>query len=602
MSDVTTVGHYLVNDVMPPGYRVDGPITSKQLHNQLVTLAKADPSKYVETIQRLKRRGDEIATHEGISVGLDDIEPDYEARDAILHRTDRQLQKITDPTARQKAIVDAQKSLLDLTVKHKGSMTHMATSGARGNPAQLMKIVSTPLVANDPKKGPGSFLIRKSYSEGLSPAEYWTTTPEARANNVATVVSVAKPGELAKVMVANLQSKVVTQSDCGTKAGVHIPVDDPNVLDRYVADTSAGLPRNTLVTPAVAQTLRARGVRDLLVRSPMTCAAAQGVCQHCMGLDEKGQPRSIGINVGVRSAQAMTEPLTQMALSSKHAVLTIKEKKLEPSGFKGVLQLLEIPQNFQHEATLSPKTGVITNVEPAPQGGHYITVDTAKAYAGPSLTVIVKKGQHVESGDALTNGIPHPAKLVQHKGIGAGRQYFVNALDRVYGSEGVRLDRRHFELLAKTNMNTVRLLDVDDRHPEFLKGEPINYNAFQKAYSEKTSRKPLDEAVGEYLGEEVFHHTVGTKITPSLVAELKARGLRDIQVVLGAPRVEFVMRNFAMTPLMDRDWMGRLGHRYLKNSILQGVHQGEESDIHGTHPVPAYAYGAELRRQPDGSY
>lgn len=602
MSDVTTVGHYLVNDVMPVGHRVTGPITSKQLHGQLVALAKADPSKYVETIQRLKRRGDEIATHEGISVGLDDIEPDYEARDKILQNTETKLRSLSDPTARQKAIVDAQKELLDLTVKHPGSMTHMATSGARGNPAQLMKIIATPLVANDPKKGPGSFLIGRSYAEGLSPAEYWTTTPEARANNVATVVSVAKPGELAKVMVANLQSKVVTQSDCGTKAGVHLPADNANILDRYVADTSNGLPRNTLITPMIAQTLRAKNAKDVFVRSPMTCAAAQGVCQHCMGLDEKGQHRSIGINVGVRAAQAMTEPLTQMALSSKHAVLTIKEKTLEPSGFKGVLQLLEIPQNFQHEAALSPKTGLVTNVEAAPQGGHFVTVDTVKTYAGPNLTVVVKKGDHVESGDALTNGIPHPAKLVQHKGIGAGRQYFVNALDKVYRSEGVGLDRRHFELLAKTNMNTVRLLDVDDRHPEFLKGEPINYNAFHKAYSEKTSRKPLDEAVGELLGEEVFHHTVGTKITPSLVSELKARGLREIQVVLGAPRVEFVMKNFAMTPLMDKDWMGRLGHRYLKNSILQGVHQGEESDIHSTHPVPAYAYGAEIGRGPDGRY
>lgn len=601
-TNVTTVGHFLINDVMPDGYKVTGPLTNKQLQNQLVGLAKADPSRYADTIMRLKRRGDEIATLEGISVGLDDIEPDYAPRDQILNDAQKDLDRLTDPVDRQKAIVDAQKKLLDLTVQHKGSMTAMATSGARGNPAQLMKIIASPLVANDPKRGPGSFLIRHSYAEGLTPAEYWTTTPEARANNVATVVSVAKPGEMAKVMVANLQSKVITMSDCGTKAGVHLHADDPNILDRYVADTSNGLPRNTLITPAIAQTLRSKGVRDVFVRSPMTCAANQGVCQHCMGLDEKGHQRAVGINVGVRSAQAMTEPLTQMALSSKHAVLTIKEKKLEPAGFKGVLQLLEIPQNFQHEAALAPKTGIVTNIEKAPQGGFFITVENNRVYAAPQLTVTVKKGDHVEMGDALTNGIPHPAKLIQHKGIGAARQYFVNALDRVYKSEGVGLDRRHFELLAKTNMNTVRLLEADDRHPEFLKGEPINYNSFRDAYANSVTKKKLEDAVGERLGEEVFHHTVGTPITPSLINELRARGIREVQVTLGAPRVEFVMRNFAMNPLMDKDWMGRLGHRYLKGSILQGAHQGEESDIHGTHPVPAYAFGAELRHNPDGRY
>ena len=42
-------------------------------------------------------------------------------------------------------------------------------------------------------------------------------------------------------MVANLQSKVVTRNDCGTKAGVHLPIDDHNVIDRYLAADQLGL-------------------------------------------------------------------------------------------------------------------------------------------------------------------------------------------------------------------------------------------------------------------------------------------------------------------------------------------------------------------------
>jgi DNA-directed RNA polymerase subunit beta' len=599
---IGSVGHLLLNEILPTNYQITGPITNKQLHDKLVTLAKEHPQEYVRVISQLKRRGDEIATLEGISVGLDDISPDYQKRDMIVNAVANKIKNIKDPTELQKTVVDAQNELLALTKEHPGSMTHMALSGARGNPAQLMKIVTTPLAANSEKKGVNPFLIRRSYSEGLTPAEYWITTPEARANAVASVVSIAKPGEMNKVLIANMITKVITQPDCGTHSGIHLKVDDPNCLDRYTAENQQGIIRNTLVTPQVIQVAKQHHISDLFVRSPMTCAAVNGVCQKCMGLNEKGQTHSIGINVGVRSAQAMTEPLTQMALSSKHSVLTIKEKKPELVGFKGVRQLLEVPKVFQHEALLAEQNGTIGLIEAAPQGGHYIHFGKEKLYAAPDLTVLVKPGQIVEIGDALTNGVPHPGKVIQLKGLGAGRQYFVNALHKVYANEGVNLDKRHFELLAKTNLNHVRLLEHDPDHPELLKGDPISYNVFRDTYAKDTVRKSINEAIGDRLGEDIYHHTVGTPITTQLIQELKARGVTEIQVTKRMPKVEFIMRNFAMNPRQDPDWLGRASHRYLKGSFQQAAQIGEEADIHGYHPIAAYAYGAEIRQGPHGEY
>jgi DNA-directed RNA polymerase subunit beta' len=478
----------------------------------------------------------------------------------------------------------------------------MAVSGARGNLAQLMKIIGTPLAVNDEKKGVGSVIIEHAYSSGLTPAENWATMPEARANNVASVVSIAKPGEMNKVLIANMVSKIITQIDCGTHAGVHLSVNDANCLDRYIADDQGLFKRNTLITASFLQNAKLHNISNLLVRSPMTCAATKGVCQHCWGLDEKGRLPAIGTNVGVRSAQAMTEPLTQMSLSSKHSVLTIKEKKPELTGFKGVRQLLEVPQNFQHEAILAPVTGFITNVEKASQGGHYIDIADQRMYADPGLTVIVQTGTKVHAGDQLTNGIPHPAKVVEHKGLGEGRQYFVNALHRVYANEGVNLDKRHFELLAKTNMNFVRILEHDPDHPELLKGDTITYNTFRDTYAKEPVRKLIGEAVGHRLGEDIAHHTVGTPITETLAKSFQDQGIHSVSVIKKMPKIEFVMRNFSMNPLMDSDWIARLGHRQLKGSIQQAVQIGEESNIHGTHPIPAYVHGAELKTGPNGEY
>jgi DNA-directed RNA polymerase subunit beta' len=601
MTTPISVGHFLINDVLPESLHIKGPITNRGLHDHVVSLAKTDPQAYVKTITALKRRGDEIATLEGVSVGLDDIEPDYKARDTILKPAIERLEKITDAKEREKLVVETQAKLLEHTKQHPGSMTHMALSGARGNPGQLMKIVATPLATVNPKKGIDRIPIKHSFSEGLTPSEYWVSVPEVRHNAVETTISVSEPGEMAKVLVSNMVGQIITQPDCGTKNGIRVRVDDGHILDRF-SQEDHGIKRNTLITPRLVQELRSRHVDSLLVRSPMTCAAQRGVCQMCQGHSEKGQIHSIGMTVGVRAAQALAEPLTQMALSSKHATLTIKATTLAPQGLKGVRQLLDIPQSFKYEAVLAPKADVVKKIEAAPQGGHYIYVGDQKIYAKPELTIKTHVGAHVETGDALTDGIPNPAKVVAAKGIGAGRAYFVDALHNVYLGKGLNVDKRHLELLAKSEMNHVRFTEADPDHPEFLKGDIVNYNAFKDAYSKDLQRLPVDQAIGKRLGQEVFHHTVGTPITPNLAKELKDRGIREVLVNKRLPQVEFVMKPFTMNPLLEQDWMARLSHRYLKGSIQQAVHFGQESDIHGTHPVPAYAYGAELRNGPSGAF
>lgn len=596
-----TVGQVLINQVLPDGYKVTGPVTNKSLHDHVVGLARDNPELYVRTVTGLKQRGDEIATREGVSVGLADLRPMYAERDAIVKPAIAALAKAHTAAAREKIIIDAQKLMTDHTKVHPGSMTHMALSGARGNPQQLMKIIATPLATIHPKEGLVARVFDRSYSEGLTPAQYWLAGPEVRANEVAARISVSEPGEMAKILVANMISTVVSQPDCGTDAGVRVSTHDTHVYDRY-SQRDGGLAKNTLITPRIAQELSKRGVDTLLVRSPMTCAAPHGVCQRCQGLSEKGHDHAIGMTVGVRAAQALAEPLTQMALSSRHGTLSVKATTKFPTGLKGVRQFLEIPKVFRHEAVLSPVAGVVERVETAPQGGHYIHVGGQRHYAEPELVVTVKPGAHVEAGDAMTDGVPHPAKVVEHKGLGAGRAYFVDAVHKVYKDAGKNLDRRHLELLAKAEINHLRLTEVDPEHPEFMKGDVIHYNAFRDAYKDATHEVTTSDAVGRRLGREVLHHTVGTPITASLAKELKGAGVERVHVARRMPDLEFVMKPFTMNPLLDPSWMARLSHRYLKGTIQTAAHTGEESDIHGTSPVPAYAYGAEMRNGPNGTF
>ena len=282
--------------------------------------------------------------------------------------------------------------------------------------------------------------------------------------------------------------------------------------------------------------------------------------------------------------------------------MLFRSRKLEPQGLKGVRQLLEIPKAFAHEALLAPEDGAVTRVETAPQGGHFVYVNKEKLYAQPELTVRVKVGDHVEAGDSLTDGVPHPAKLAATKGIGAAREHLVNALLRVYGGEGVPMDRRHFELLARSVLNHVRIAEQDPAHPEFLKGDVVNYNAFRHAYQNDVEKVKVHDAIGRTLGQEMYHLTVGTRVTPSVAKQLSDRGVREVLVGRSIPRVEHVMKPLATNPLLETDWMALLAHRGLKGTISRAASEGLTSDIHGTHPVPAYAFGAELRNGRDGTY
>lgn len=558
-------------------------------------LARTDPKRYVQVVTDLKRVGDEVTTDTGITVGLDDIEPDYARRDAILKPAIDKIRTLKDPKKRIELIDATQKKLLESTRLHPGQMTMMATSGSRGKLSQLMRTVGSPVAVVDAKQKTIPWMISRSFSEGLPAPDVWAEMTESRRNVVESNLAVSDPGEVSKLLVNTMADQLITQPDCGTKNGIMMDTSDPNIHGRFLAQTGE------LVTAHVADRLE-KAQKQVMVRSPMTCEAGHGVCQKCQGLDEFGQGHTIGTNVGMRAAQALSEPLTQMALNAKHAVRTTDSKNTVLQGLAGVRQLTDIPQSFFNKATLASQDGKITAVTVAPQGGHYVQVNDQQHYVAPALHVLVKPGMTVEAGDRLSTGIPKPDEIVQYKGLGAGRQYFADALYDVYSSSGINLDKRHLELLAKTDLNHVRIMDKDSGDLDVMRGDIVNYNRFRAAIAAQSETRELDDAIGEILGNNVMHYTVGTRITPTLAEDLKRRGVVRVPVAPRVPRHEMIMKPIARTPLMNPDVLARLAHRNLKQTLLEGAAFGDRSDIHGTHPIPGFIFGAEFGTGARGRY
>jgi DNA-directed RNA polymerase subunit beta' len=595
------MGRLLLNDVLPSSHHISSNTSKKQLNTMMADLARKDPHRYAQTIGDLKRVGDAVATDEGLTIGLDDIEPDYALRDKVLEPALAQIKKTRDSKKRVALIEQMQGRLLDGLKKHPGQGTAMTYSGARGKPGQYLKTVSTPVAAVDDQNEIIPWVISKSYAEGLKSPDAWIAMAEARRNAVESNISVSAPGEVNKLLIGNMSDQLITLPDCGTTNGVAMYADDPHLLDRYLAQSIGGVSAGTIMTAQLAAKLKGK---TLVMRSPMTCEAPGGVCQRCYGLNTKGQVPQVGFNVGMIAAHAMGEPLTQMTLSAKHATRTAgsEAQKTALSGLTGFKQLTEIPQSFFNKATLASHAGNVTAVKAAPQGGHYVHVDEQEHYVPPQLGVRVRRGAPVEAGDALSDGIPKPDEVVKHKGLGAGRRYLVDQLHGIYDRQGIDLDKRHLELLAKTDLNYVRIMDQDSEDLGVMRGDVIDYNRFRAAVSKDAKKVAVTDAIGSTLGDNALHHTVGTRVTPTIARELARSGVKRVQIAPRIPVHEPIMKPISRTPLLHPDWLAKLGHRNLKNVILEGAAFGELSDVHGRHPVPAFVFGEEFGAGSKGRY
>jgi len=596
-----TFGRYLLNEYLPTKYQINGTTTKKELNKNMHSLARLDPRAYVKTIAGLKRTGDMVSTTEGMSIGLDDIAPEYNRRNTALQPYVQQFKSATTSAKRSQIAEAAQEKMIGIALKHKGTMTQQVESGARGKPFSYSNIVATPAAARDAGGKTIPWLIERSYSEGLKPSDYWAAGNEAILNTIKSSVSVAEPGELSKILISNMSDLIVTEEDCGTHNGITLSADSPDVVDRFLARDASKFSRNALVTPQTQSQIMKDGLSKVVVRSPMTCEASDGVCKKCQGLDEKGHVHEYGTNVGVRAAQALAEPMTQMALSTKHGSKSSKKERHQVGGLQGIRQTIESPKQFINKATLAEQDGLVTRIEKAPQGGNFVWLGKKDHYVTPNLDVTVHVGQQVERGDALSEGIPKPDEVVKYKGISAGRLYVVNHLHKLYKDQGMNHDKRHFELLAKGELNHARILD-NNNNSKFLKGDIVSYNILKSELARGAKELPLTEANGKTLGKEYFQFSAGSRVTPATIRTLKSEGIKNVYVAPRAPEVEFVMKPATRAPMLNPDWMARLSHRNLKTMIQQAAHGGEESNLHGTNPVPAYVIGTDFGRGEKGRY
>lgn len=537
-------------------------------------VARVDPHAFPHTVDHLKNLGNEFSYRLGYSFSLKDLDVPKKERDEILARADAEAAKVKalklSPEERDQRVIEvydkATKELGKLKpyFANKGNNAFtMVDTKARGKWDQFRQMTLAPMLMQD---GTGKTLttpVRKSYAEGLDVGDYWTAMHGARKGTLQRVEGTSEPGALAKQIINVVMPTLVTSHDCGTSQGIAMDVGEDDIHDRYLAaPAKAGgkelAKPGDLITPDLIATLKKNKIDRVVVRSPLKCQHGQGVCSKCYGLNENGKLHEVGTNIGVISGQSMGEPATQMAMDSFHSGgVATGRGGASVSKFERLRQLLNITKTLPNSAVLASSTGRIEKIERDPgTNGHHIVVNGEKHFvpAQRALHYEGKKdqplhvGMEVRKGDALTDGPKNPHELLPLTDIHTVQNYLTDELyNTIYKNEGVR--RRNIETVIRglTNLTKVRDAGSSDHLPGDL--------ALRTVVEEHNrSLKP---------GEKPILHTPLVKGTEQMA-------------------------------LSSEDWLARLNFQQLQHTLLEGASKGWVTNIHGTNPIPAYAYGAEF--------
>ena len=301
----TSIGQAWIRDALPPKYAgMKLPENKRGWDMFFRDLSESSASEYESTINKLSNMAFSKTLDTGFSIGLSDLKP--------IEKLERAARKLED--TRSSAVVgqldNLRKAFDGEVVKSDSALAEMVRVGAKGGAANLRQMLGAPVQLQNIDDTPIPMFIGGNFSRGMRLSSYLASMPAVRKGVIDRALMTAEPGALAKQLVAGAFSSVITMDDCGTGRGLVI-TDPRDMVDRYTATRQFGYPKNTLITPQIAARLTGKNVR---LRSPTTCEAPSGICAKCYGVHYGGKQPEVGDNVGVESAEALSEPATQMTM------------------------------------------------------------------------------------------------------------------------------------------------------------------------------------------------------------------------------------------------------------------------------------------------
>ena len=347
----TTVGRVIFNRILPKDIRFVNWMLDKgglkDLMSELYEVGGEEDTP--DVADRIKDIGFTYATRSGYTIAVSDITIPPEKQNIVNQALqeeeavtrDYRRGLLTEQEQNERIIEIWQRTTNEVAravrshMDPHGSIATMANSGAtKGGFGTISQLAGMRGLMADPSGRIIPLPIRSNFREGLTALEYFISTHGARKGLTDTALRTADAGYLTRRLVDVAQDLIINDDDCNTIEGVWVRASDDiagqslgvrlfgRLIAERVVDPSTGeilAERDAMLDHDLVRQLVDAGVKEVKVRSPLTCELIHGICAKCYGMDlGRGRMVEIGAAVGIVAAQSIGEPGTQLTLRTFH--------------------------------------------------------------------------------------------------------------------------------------------------------------------------------------------------------------------------------------------------------------------------------------------
>ena len=574
----TSVGRIIFNQGIPQDlgfidrnedpfqYEINFPVMKKSMGTIIEKVIRTHGlTESAKVIDYIKALGFKYSTLAGITFSMDDVKVPPAKKD-ILAQADEQVETVRKQYVRglitneerynaviniwEKTTNEVSKAMED-NFDELNPIYMMVKSGARGNMNQLRQIAGIRgLMASTTGKAV-EIPIKSSFAEGLDALEYFISAHGARKGLSDTALRTADSGYLTRRLVDVSQDIIVREHDCGTDEGyVVYDIKDGNQIIEKMQERLVGryavnnvyhpetkeliVDTDTMINEKIADDIVAAGIDKLEVRSVLGCHSKRGVCQKCYGMGlARRDLVSIGESVGIVAAQSIGEPGTQLTMRTIHSGgvagvaditqgLPRVEELFEARKPKGLAIITEIAGKVKIKETKKKKEVIVTSG------------DDSRTYTIPfGSKMKVKDGDMVEVAQPLIEGSVNPGELLEIKGPEGVFEYLISEVQKVYRNQGVDINDKHVEVIARQMLKKIRVEDNADTDMfpgaliDMYEFEAKNKQAIENGKRPATGKRVLLGITKASLATDSFLSAASFQETTRVLTEAAVKGKVD---------------------------------------------------------------------------
>jgi DNA-directed RNA polymerase subunit beta' len=553
----TTIGRILFNRILPEKVQfINRELEKGGVKDLIAEVYEVyGEETTTRTADNIKDIGFEFAMRSGSTLAVADISMPIQ-KSEILAKAQGEVEGVqrsfrrgllTEQERNEREIEIWQKTTKDVATAVRdnmdpnGNLSTMANSGAtKGGFGPISQLAGMRGLMADPAGRIIRLPIQSNFREGLTALEYFISTHGARKGLADTALRTADAGYLTRRLVDIAQDLIINEHDCGTDSGIYMRESDDvagqpfgtrlygRVVAKRIVDPETGevvVEHNDILDHDRIRKIEKYGIKEVKVRSPMTCELIHGICATCYGMDlGRGKIVELGSAVGTVAAQSIGEPGTQLTLRTFHTggvaaggdittglprVEELFEARRAPKGeavisqISGVAQILQsdryseqrmvrvehsemlsdtydIPEEWtirvsdEDAVSLGDTLATLNDSEISAQHAGRIRVEDKKVivsyeqrdmeeYEIPTTSrIMVKDGEHVEAGQPLTEGSLNPHTVLKIKGRDACMMYLLVEIQKVYRAQGQNINDKHFEVIIRKMLGRVQVIRAGD--------------------------------------------------------------------------------------------------------------------------------------------